>query len=332
MTESDINALLAPLSEDAPCGEDLEDTQLLASFDAYRVFGQAVPLEADTNWREIKGASLKALAQSKDIRLLAHLAASALRTDGLPSFYACLQTAKQWVDEYWPQVYPLVDDDAILRKNALNAFADRMAIVDAVRRLALVSHRQLGSVSLRDLDVATGQSEASPGEEAKSEAQIAATFSAADSGELAQMLDGVRGALAALEAIEEKMRAEGGSQAAPTFDPLLVQLRRIQTLLADKVGTGEPAQQAEEGAEAAQGGGGSGGALASGPIRSREDAIRSLDLVATYFRQNEPSSPIPLFIERAKRLVSKDFFEVLADIAPDAMSQARAAGGLKDEE
>jgi type VI secretion system protein ImpA len=331
MTESDINALLAPLAEDAPCGEDLEDTQLLASFDAYRLFGQAVPLEADTNWREIKGASLKALAQSKDIRLLAHLAASVLRTDGLPSFYACLQTAKLWVDEYWLQVYPLVDDDAILRKNALNALADRMAIVDGVRRLALVSHRQLGSVSLRDLDVATGQLEAAPGEEAKSEAQIAATFSAADSGELAQMLDGVRGALAALEAIEEKMRAEGGSQAAPTFDPLLVQLRRIQTLLADKVGSDETAQQAEEGSEATQVSGG-GSALASGPIRSREDAIRSLDLVAAYFRQNEPSSPIPLFIERAKRLVSKDFFEVLADIAPDAMSQARAAGGLKDEE
>jgi hypothetical protein len=35
-----------------------------------------------------------------------------------------------------------------------------------------------------------------------------------------------------------------------------------------------------------------------------------------------------LFLERAKRLVSKDFLEVLADIAPEAVAQARAAGGL----
>jgi type VI secretion system protein ImpA len=66
-------------------------------------------------------------------------------------------------------------------------------------------------------------------------------------------------------------------------------------------------------------------------INSRQDAIRALDAVANYFRTNEPSSPIPLFIERAKRLVAKEFLEVLADIAPDAVSQARSAGGLRDD-
>jgi hypothetical protein len=39
-----------------------------------------------------------------------------------------------------------------------------------------------------------------------------------------------------------------------------------------------------------------------------------------------------LFLDRAKRLVAKDFLEVLADIAPDAIGQARAAGGLRDGE
>jgi hypothetical protein len=46
-------------------------------------------------------------------------------------------------------------------------------------------------------------------------------------------------------------------------------------------------------------------------------------------RAVEPDSAV---LERAKRLVSKDFLEVLADIAPDALAQARAAGGLKDSE
>ena len=73
-------------------------------------------------------------------------------------------------------------------------------------------------------------------------------------------------------------------------------------------------------------------AVSVGAIRSRQDAIRALDAVAQFFRQNEPSSPIPLFLERAKRLVSKDFLEVLADIAPEAIPQARAAGGLKQGE
>jgi type VI secretion system protein ImpA len=66
----------------------------------------------------------------------------------------------------------------------------------------------------------------------------------------------------------------------------------------------------------------------AGAIASREDATRALDAVAAFFRQQEPSSPIPLLLDRARRLVARDFLEVLADIAPEALAQARAAGGL----
>ena len=38
--------LLQPITEDQPCGESLEDTELLASFDAFRLFGQSRPLDA----------------------------------------------------------------------------------------------------------------------------------------------------------------------------------------------------------------------------------------------------------------------------------------------
>jgi type VI secretion system protein ImpA len=68
-----------------------------------------------------------------------------------------------------------------------------------------------------------------------------------------------------------------------------------------------------------------------GSIRSRDDAIRALDAVAAFFRKNEPSSPVPLFVERAKRLVAKDFLEVLADMAPDGLDQAKHVGGVRDE-
>jgi len=69
-----------------------------------------------------------------------------------------------------------------------------------------------------------------------------------------------------------------------------------------------------------------------GVVKSRQEAIRALDAVAEFFKRTEPSSPIPLFLARAKRLVSKDFLEVLADIAPEAVAQARAAGGLRQTE
>jgi type VI secretion system protein ImpA len=124
----DTDKLVQPLSAEQPCGENLEDTQLLASFDAFRVFGQPTPLSPEVDWREIRKHSMEALGQSKDIRLLAHLAAAELRTSGLKSFIDLLAVASAWLDAYWAQVYPLVDDDAILRRNALNGLADPMAV------------------------------------------------------------------------------------------------------------------------------------------------------------------------------------------------------------
>ncbi len=76
----------------------------------------------------------------------------------------------------------------------------------------------------------------------------------------------------------------------------------------------------------------SGASQSVGAIRSRQDAIRALDAVSAYFRQNEPSSPVPLFLERAKRLVAKDFLAILADVAPEAITQAKLAGGIRDSE
>jgi hypothetical protein len=52
--EAELAELDRPVSAAQPCGQDLEDTQLLASFDAFRLFGQSVPLPSETDWREIK--------------------------------------------------------------------------------------------------------------------------------------------------------------------------------------------------------------------------------------------------------------------------------------
>jgi type VI secretion system protein ImpA len=326
--------LRQPLSSDAPCGEDLEDSQLLAAFDAFRLFGQSVPLNPAPVWRDVETKSRAALEQSKDLRLLAHLAAAVLRTEGLPAFLGTLGVAAHWLEQYWTQVYPRVDDDAILRKNALNSFADRMAIVDGVRREPVVRHPLLGAFSLRDHEISTGLLPLPEGEEAPDAEQIRGALSASPVEDLAALHAAVNSGLDALKLIESKMREEGGSQAAPTFDPLVSLLSELQRLLAQAL-AGRTSDAGAETTVTGDSGSASGidvpGSGSLRTIRSREDAIRALDAVANYFRHNEPSSPIPLFIERSKRLVAKDFLEVLADIAPDALTQARAAGGMRDE-
>lgn len=330
-----IAALREPLSAEAPCGEDLEDTQLLASFDAYRLFGQATPLSSETDWREIRDRSLEALATSRDFRLLTHLASATVRTEGFATFVQVLEVAAHWLATWPDEVFPRVDEDAILRRNALNGFADRMAVIDGVRRTPLLVHRQLGALSIRDIEIATGQIAVAEGESAAlDEAQLNAVLAAAETEELSALTEQLTQAISSLTAIEEAMRSQGGAQAAPEFAPLITPLARTRKLIEEQLAGRTQASDADAESAQAQGESGAapGAAIAVGGIRSREDAARAMDAVAAWFRNNEPSSPIPVLLERAKRLVGRDFFAVLEELAPEGLGQARAAGGVREPE
>jgi type VI secretion system protein ImpA len=339
----DSHALLEPISAEQPCGQNLDETGLLATFDALRLFGQARSPEAPPDpddkdkesakskvpieWGRIQADAIEALAKSKDLRLLAYLGTALLRTDGISGFAQVLNAASQWLEIYWPQVYPPLDEDAIARRNALNCFADPMAVVDRVWRLPLVVSRQHGRYSLRDIEMARGQAVPGPLEAKPDEVAIGSAFAEMPGDELSALDRSVSEGIAALNSIDGRMRSEGGPEVAPDFGPLSTQFAKLNRVCREQLALrAEAAGTAGVGADGAPQTGFSGGV-----INSRQEAIRALDAVAGYFRRSEPSSPIPLFVERAKRLVAKDFLEVLADIAPDALAVARSAGGLKDQ-
>ncbi|MGK2926590.1 MAG: ImpA family type VI secretion system protein, partial [Lysobacterales bacterium] len=70
----------------------------------------------------------------------------------------------------------------------------------------------------------------------------------------------------------------------------------------------------------------------SGPISNRSDVVRALERVCEYYSVQEPSSPVPLLLRRAQRLVEKSFMEILEDMVPDGVSQARIVSGKSDKE
>ncbi len=337
-------ALIDPITAEQPCGENLEDSPMLAALEGVRLFGQSRSPEAPPDpdetekekgrekpppeWGQIKANAYEALARSKDLRVLTHLGAALLRTDGLPAFIETLGVASTWLEAYWSGVYPLTDEDCIARRNTLNCFADPMAVVDRVWRTPLVASRMHGRFSLRDIDLASGHVPVGANDTKPDEGPIQAAFAEMPLEELAALEGSVSNGITSLNTIDAKMRSEGGPEVVPDFDILTGHLVRMKRVL-----RGHLDARTGVGGSADAGTGAVGeGAYIGGVIKSRQDAIRALDSVADFFRRNEPSSPIPLLVERAKRLVSKDFLEVLADIAPDALSVARAAGGLKQGE
>jgi type VI secretion system protein ImpA len=48
-----------------------------------------------------------------------------------------------------------------------------------------------------------------------------------------------------------------------------------------------------------------------------------------YYRRHEPSSPIPVLLRRAKRLVSKDFMDIIRDLTPSGIPEAELLAGAE---
>jgi type VI secretion system protein ImpA len=209
-------------------------------------------------------------------------------------------------------VYPVASEDTLERQSALNCFGDHFGVVDMVRRTPLVSSRQHGQFCLRDI------------EQAKGLGPIDAAFDELPLEGLQGFRRGITDALDAIRQIDARIR-EADPEAGISLEAVSGQLNSVDRVLATQVGRrqGTATPQVEV-AESAVGG-------VLGPIKTRQDAIRALEAVAVFFHQTEPSSPVPLLLDRAKRLVSKTFLEVLADIAPGALGEARVASGVKSE-
>ena len=62
-------------------------------------------------------------------------------------------------------------------------------------------------------------------------------------------------------------------------------------------------------------------------LSSRDDVVAMLDKICDYYAKHEPSSPIPLILQRARRLVTMNFLEIIRDLADKGLPQVEAITG-----
>ena len=72
--------------------------------------------------------------------------------------------------------------------------------------------------------------------------------------------------------------------------------------------------------------------VASVAISRRSDVVHILDKICEYYSVHEPSSPVPLLLRRAQRLVEKSFLEILEDMVPDGLKQAKIVSGSTEKD
>ena len=61
--------------------------------------------------------------------------------------------------------------------------------------------------------------------------------------------------------------------------------------------------------------------IPAGPITSREEAIRQLNNISSFFRQTEPHSPISYVIDKAVKWGDMSLSELISELIPDSSSR-----------
>jgi type VI secretion system protein ImpA len=333
------------LSPDAPCGDDLEYDPVFAEMERAaqgkpeQQFGGTIVPGEEPNWKEVQAKALELLTRTKDLRVVMHLARAVLNTGRLPDFNACLAALQQLVEQRWGQVHPRLDpDDGLdptLRVNLLASLCDSATILKYLRKVPVVAAKTLGRFNFRDLEVAKGDAPAPPegAPPAPTLATIEAAFMECDLEELKADAAATREAIEHVRALEAALTERVGAGQSTSLDPVITLLKPMQEVLGQQLIRRGVVEKPPPG-EAAAGVNGEGEMAmpqAVDEIRSREDVIRVLDKLCEYYAQHEPSSPLPLLLKRAKRLTSLSFMEIIQDLAPDAVAQAKSIGGMEAE-
>lgn len=352
----DLDKLFTPVSVDQPSGENLEYQPVFAELERVaqgrpeqQVGGSIIPAE-EPDWGAVRTQSLALLERSKDLRPAIHLCRALLTLEGYEGFAVGLAATRGLLEMFWESVHPQLDadddNDPTMRLNALGSLVDT-AMLNAVRRAPLVRSRALGKFSLRDWALATGEAKPEEGQpEPVPIATIEGAFADADPAALAAIGAAVAASLTHLQGIEAVVSEKLGDGRGPDFTRLLALVRQANTVLKPRVAARTPGVDAAETEAAAAPGdqpsagvgspvpaprAGGGSVVGAGTIGSRDDVERVIDLLCGYYDRHEPSSPVPLLLRRAKRLVKMSFMDIIRDMAPGGVEQIELIRGREDE-
>ncbi len=343
----DLETLLAPVSPDDQCGVDLEYDASFSEIDRLsqgkpeQQIGTTIVPAEEPDWKTLQKKTTEFLARSKDLRVAGHLTRALLRNNGWSGLATGLGLLRGLVERYWDGVHPRLDpsddNDPTMRVNVFSSFSDTPMLA-AVRATPIISSRALGRFSLRDLEIAGGDvPPPAAADGAPSPATMATIDGAAMEVDLAgldETAKALHACVESLKGLEEAIASRVDASAAASFGKLPALLRRADNYVAGKLAqrTATSADApAADGAVAQNGSNGAAPARAfGGAISSREDVIRALDAICAYYARNEPSSPIPMFMERSKKLVMMSFVDLIKELVPEGLSKVDMLRGQSE--
>ncbi|MEC4748728.1 type VI secretion system protein TssA [Methylomicrobium sp. Wu6] len=345
---ADLDELLKEVSPDAPCGEYLEYDPAYLEL-AKDIQGK--PEDSITgekaqppNWRDIQKASLAILQRSKDLQVAVYLARALIPLEGVPGFRDGLALLLGLLEQYWDHIHPILDPDDNLdptvRINILEELNNFDSVLRPLNLAPLADSKLVGRYNLRDIHIATDKIAPLAGETKPDLSVIKAAFQDLPPETVKFMYQAITESADLVKRLQSFVNGKVGVGNGADLSGLASLLKDMQSvydqystiaaLVAAEALPGEEEQTDEqlapgEASPRKQ-------AVGVGGINSRQDVLKALDLMCKYYAESEPSSPVPILLQRAKHLVTADFMAILQNLLPDAVAGMDQIKGPESKE
>ncbi len=351
MSIIDIDQMVSAVNAENPCGLDLEyDPEMVSLIQEAAgkpevQYGELITPAVLPDWKIVKKLSLSLFKRSHDLRVAIPLLRALMALNGLEGMAKGLALIHRLLDQSWHFVHPQLDPDdnmdPAMRLNALVALVDGPTLMKEFKEMAFIVLPGLGVFNLRQLEYATGEVSLPEGQTKLELSSIAASIADLSVEQMAATLANVQLAYDSVTGIDTILSSRVGASNMINLSGLIKNVKRVRDFIVEAQPAGTAGSFPSDGQAAEQASGvgavprGEFGNRAtapiSGEIASREDVARMIDKICTYYAKYEPSSPVPLLLVRAKRLLSKSFIEIMEDLAPDGVRQIQVISGETGE-
>jgi type VI secretion system protein ImpA len=341
MAAVNIPDLASPVSENDPCGPDLEsagDIEFMGFMArtegllpaSYFSGPEGKPFDRSLIDLAAEFASAQPfLTATRDVRLLVVLSKFCILSRYLEGFVTCVNAIAFLLKERWQEVHPRGDNPGFgVRIAVLETLDDSAPVIFPLQYTPLFESRRLGPISYRHFMFASGEAQPREGEQSH---DVASLEKAALEADLARLL-GVRSQFESLRGALDSIRKVCVDQLGPSGAPnlqkltdlagkIFILLNGLAIKLDPNAGVAQPNVSEPQAASATT------PMALTRQITSRTEAARALEAAADYFMRFEPSNPALLLIRQAQQLIGKSLFEVLQLLMPAKVEEAKVRFG-----
>ncbi len=345
MSILNFEKLLAPVTEEDPCGEDLSDLTEYYVLEEYAKgkeetqFSEAEP----PDWQQVEKLAKELLLQGKELWVISHLICALTSNHGAAGLNEGIKFLFETLAAFWEDIFPSADFDDDnpyeQRLNVLNSLSDMASpLALNIKNMPLCRSKQLGAFSYRDVLISRGEIKTAEDETPPEEKLIEAAIRDTNPEFISELIRLLQDTIAEIRKIEAFLNQAAGQQnnianilkledslnlilsfvvpytTTETYSDEADMRQTEEDLSEDEIGKAVNLQNIG----------------APGEISSRDHVYALLGEMVQWYEKSEPASPVAMILARAQSMVGNDFFQIVSHIMGPDLPQLQELFGPSD--